>query len=133
MVDFDAAGPLARAQQWDAAGNHGEAINELARGSRDGEVHCARLLGLRLLVGDRAPLMPEAGLRFLGEACDGGLGEAAARAAGILALGVRIPPAWPQALAWLVRSASAGWLPARNQLLALCEDRALAGGSRRPG
>jgi prolyl 4-hydroxylase len=126
MADLDAAGSLVRAARWDAAGSHGEAINELARGASAGDAHCARMLGLRLLVGDRAPLMPEAGLRLLGEACDRGLGEAAARAAGILALGVRTPPDWPQALAWLTRSAVAGWQPARDQLLALCEDRDLA-------
>jgi hypothetical protein len=42
------------------------------------------------LTGDRAPLLPAEGLRFLGDACDGGLPEAAARAAGILALGVSV-------------------------------------------
>jgi hypothetical protein len=129
MAAPDTAGGLARAARWDAAGNHEEAINELARGTGAGDVHCARLLGLRLLIGDRAPLLPDAGLRFLGEACDGGLPEAAARAAGILALGVRMAPDWPQALAWLVRAANAGWPPARRQLLALCEDRVLAAGA----
>src|SRR5262249_8866568 len=77
-------------------------------------------------LGDRAPLLPDAGLRFLGEACDGGLPEAAARAAGLLALGVRTPPNWPLALNWLARAAHGGWEPARRQLLALCDDRALA-------
>jgi hypothetical protein len=70
--------------------------------------------------------MPAEGLRFLGEACEGGLAEAAARAAGILALGVRVAPNWPLALAWLFRSAAAGWEPAQQQLLALCDDRVLA-------
>lgn len=117
--DQGAASCLARAAQRDAAGDHAGAVNELAQGSRAGDAHCARLLGLRLLIGDRAPLLPDAGLRFLGEACDGGLPEAAARAAGLLALGLRMPPDWPQALAWLARSAAAGWVPAQQQLLAL--------------
>lgn len=121
MLHPAATPTLTRAAQWDAAGNHAEAINELARGTRDGDPHCARMLGLRLLLGDRAPLLPEAALQFLGEACDAGLGEAAARAAGILALGVRMAPDWPRALHWLGRSAAAGWQPARRQLLALGE------------
>ncbi|MBX5463368.1 MAG: 2OG-Fe(II) oxygenase [Steroidobacteraceae bacterium] len=117
---------LARAAALDAAGKHDDAINELALGTREKDPQCTRQLGLRLLTGDRAPLLPAEGLRFLGEACDAGLPEAAARAAGILALGVRIAPNWPLALAWLYRSAACGWEPARRQLLALCEDRALA-------
>jgi prolyl 4-hydroxylase len=117
---------LTRAAALDAAGNYDGAINELALGTRKGDVHCTRQLGLRLLTGDRSPLLPTEGLRFLGEACDGGLPESAARAAGILALGVQVAPNWPLALAWLCRSADAGWEPARRQLLALCDDRELA-------
>ena len=86
----------------------------------------ARHLGLRLLIGDRAPLLPAEGLRFVGQACDAGIPEAAARAAGLLALGVHTPPDWPLALRWLCRSASGGWEPAQRQLLALCDDRELA-------
>lgn len=115
-----------RAADLDAAGDHDEAVNELALGTRKGDMQCTRQLGVRLLTGDRAPLLPAEGLGFLGDACDGGLAEAAARAAGILALGVRVPANWPLALAWLCRSAAAGWEPARRQLLALCDDRALA-------
>jgi len=117
---------LARAGELDAAGNHGEAINELARGTRKGDARCTRALGLRLLMGDRAPFLPQDGLRFLDDACGRGLPEAAARAAGILALGVHVAPNWPFALEWLVRSASARWQPAQRQLLALCDDRELA-------
>jgi prolyl 4-hydroxylase len=115
-----------RALAFDAAGNASAAVDELSRGTGAGDAPSARALGMRLLIGDRAPLLPEAGLQFLGEACDGGLPEAAARAAGLLALGVRTPPNWPLALAWLARSAQGGWDPARRQLLALCDDRALA-------
>ena len=117
---------LELAARHDQQGNHDEAINDLARGTQAGDPHCARLLGLRLFTGDRAPLLPEPGLRFLGEACDGGLPEAAARAAGLLALGLHMPANWPLALQWLTRSASQGWLPAQQQLLALCDNRALA-------
>ena len=109
---------LSRAAALDAAGDHNGAINELALGTQKKDLHCTRALGLRLLTGDYAPLLPAEGLRFLGEACDAGLPEAAARAAGILALGVRVAANWPLALAWLCRSAAGGWEPARQQLLA---------------
>jgi len=117
---------LERAIALDAAGNFDEAINELARGTRERDAACTRALGLRLLTGDRAPFLPQDGLRFLGEACERGLPEAAARAAGILALGVRVPPNWAFALEWLYRSAAMGWAPAQRQLLGLCDDRPLA-------
>jgi prolyl 4-hydroxylase len=113
-----------RALALDAANNPSGAVDELSRGTRDGDPPSARALGMRLLIGDRAPLLPDAGLQFLGEACDAGLPEAAARAAGLLALGVRIPPNWPLALGWLARAAQGGWEPAQRQLLALCDDRA---------
>jgi hypothetical protein len=130
-----ASGWVERARARDEAGDADEAINELARGTRAGDAHSARALGLRLLLGDRAPLLPNEGLQFLGEACDAGLPEAAARAAGILALGVRTAPDWPLAMAWLARSAIGGWEPARRQLLALCDDRELAAraASQEPG
>jgi prolyl 4-hydroxylase len=117
---------LARAAERDAAGDHTNAVNELALGVRAGEPECMRLLGIRLLLGERAPFLPEQGLGFLGEACDAGLAEAAARAAALLALGVRTPPNWPVALSWLCRAAQGGWVRAQSQLLALCDDRALA-------
>lgn len=117
---------LRLAADLDAAGNPHEAINELARGTKEGDPQCTRQLGMRLLTGQRAPLLPAEGLRFLGEACDHGLPEAAARAAGLLALGVNAPPNWTLGLRWLARSAVAGWEPAQQQLLALCDDRSLA-------
>lgn len=117
---------LDRAIALDAADSPSAAVDELARGTRSGDAPSARALGLRLLLGDRAPLLPDAGLQFLGEACDAGLPEAAARAAGLIALGVRTPPNWALALTWLARAAQGGWEPAQRQLLALCDDRALA-------
>jgi hypothetical protein len=117
---------LLLAAQHDAACDHAEAINALARGTSAGDRDCTRHLGLRLLLGDRAPLMPAQGLQFLGEALEKGDGEAGARAAAILGFGGNIPANWRLALDWLRRSAVAGWAPAQQQLLALCEDRNLA-------
>ncbi|MET0290800.1 MAG: 2OG-Fe(II) oxygenase [Steroidobacteraceae bacterium] len=124
-------GWLERARQFDATGQHDEAINELARGTKSRDPESTRALGLRLLTGEAAPLLPERGLEFLGEAVDAGLPEAAARAAAVLALGVRVAPNWSLGLAWLRRSAEAGWAPAQRQLLALCDDRELAADAAR--
>jgi prolyl 4-hydroxylase len=117
---------LALAAQHDAAGRHDEAINALARGTGAGDATCTKQLGVRLLTGDRAPLLPAQGLDFLAEACEKGEGEAAARAAGVIALGANLPSDWVAAMDWLRRSAIAGWAPAQQQLLALCDDRPLA-------
>jgi prolyl 4-hydroxylase len=124
---------LELAGQHDAAGHHDEAINALARGTRSGDLECMTWLGLRLLSGDRAPLLPGEGLRFLADAWERGSGAAAARAAALLALGGRIPPNWSLARDWLVRAAQHGWQPARRQLLALCDDRELAAHAQTTG
>lgn len=108
-----------RAAELDAAGDHDAAINELARGVRAGDLGSTRTLGLRLLTGNAAPLLPDHGLQMLAEAVQRGDAEAAARTASVLALGFNRPPDWPAALAWLVRSARGGWEPAQRQLLAL--------------
>ena len=117
---------LQLAAQHDAAGRHDEAINALARGTGLGDARCTMQLGLRLLTGENAPLLPEQGLEFLAEACDKGEGEGAARAAGIIALGANVSSDWVVAMQWLQRSAVAGWAPSQRQLLALCDDRELA-------
>jgi len=118
---------LARAAQFDAAGNFDEAINCLARGTGEGDAACTGQLGMRLLTGQNAPLLPEEGLQFIGEACAKGHGEGAARAAGVIAMGNGGMADWRRALDWLCRSAEAGWENSQRQLRALADDRQLAG------
>lgn len=117
---------LARAAQFDVAGDFDEAINCLARGTGEGDAACAEQLGMRLLTGYNAPRLPSDGLQFIGEACEKGYGEGAARAAGVIAMGGGGMADWRRALDWLCRSAEAGWGSAQRQLLALADDRALA-------
>jgi prolyl 4-hydroxylase len=117
---------LDRVAKLDASGNHDEAINELARGTHAGDVECTAWLGLRLVTGDRAPLLPNEGLRFLSEAREKGSGFAAARGAALMALGVQIPQNWKQALEWLAMAALNGHVTAQHQLMALSADRQLA-------
>jgi hypothetical protein len=114
------------AAKWDAAGNHDEAINELARGTSAGDVECKAWLGLRLLTGDRAPPLAKEGWQFLSEACEQGSGFAAARGAAVVALGVQVAQNWKLALEWLAMAARNDHVPAQRQLLALSADRELA-------
>ena len=107
---------LARAAQFDAAGEFDEAINCLARGTGQGDPGCAGQLGMRLLTGHNAPLLPDEGLRFIGEACEKGHGEGAARAAGVVAMGGGMAD-WRRGLDWLISFAEAGWL---NFTAAVC-------------
>src|SRR5262249_7712565 len=107
------------ARRYDAEGRHHEAINELARGTRGGNLACMRELGKRLLTGDRAPLLAPDGARFIAEAADSGDAEAAARVSALAALGLHRRQDWREALAWLVIAAQRGWQPARDQLVAL--------------
>ncbi|HEY4341913.1 MAG TPA: 2OG-Fe(II) oxygenase [Steroidobacteraceae bacterium] len=114
---------LIRAQQHDAAGRHDDAINALALGTQAGDLPCMRLLGKRLLTGDQAPLLAPEGARFLLDAANQGDAEAAARIAALAALGLYHAQNWRESLRWLGIAAQHGWQPAREQLLALLDER----------
>lgn len=118
---------MALAERHDAEGRHHEAINALARGTGGGDLPCMRELGKRLLAGDRGPLLPTDGMRFLAEAANKGDAEAAARVAAMAALGAYRPQNWRDAVQWLVIAAQRGWLPAQGQLRALADNSNAAG------
>jgi prolyl 4-hydroxylase len=109
----------ARAAQHDAAGRHDEAINELARATQAGDIEAMTQLGKRLVIGDRAPLLPADGARFLADAMRAGSSEAALRLATMAALGAHTEQSWGDALGLLVRAAEQGSASARNQLRVL--------------
>jgi prolyl 4-hydroxylase len=123
---------LELAQRHDAAGNHDEAINALARGTGAGDLACMRELGKRLLTGDRAPLLAVEGVRFIGEAATKGDAEAAARVASLTAMGLYRPQNWREAQQWLGVAADRGWQPAREQLIALAAASSAAGSGAAP-
>ncbi len=110
---------IALAARHDAAGRHDEAVDELARATQGGDIEAMTALGKRLVLGDRAPSLPQEGVRFLLEAMQAGSGDAAARLATLSALGAHTPQSWPRALALLVRAAEQGFEPARGQLRVL--------------
>lgn len=53
------------AEHCDAAGRHVEAVDHLAGAARRGDLEAMTRLAKRLLVGDRAPLLPSDGARFI--------------------------------------------------------------------
>lgn len=119
----------ARAAEYDAAGRHDEAINELARATQAGDIEAMTELGKRLVIGDRAPLLPADGTRFLGDAMQAGSSEAALRLAAMAALGAHTEQSWSHALGLLVRAAEQGSECARSQLRVLAGSQS-AGASK---
>jgi prolyl 4-hydroxylase len=112
-------GALALAAAHDAAGRHDEAINELALATERGDLDAMTELGKRLLVGDRAPLLPKDGARFLVDAARAGALEAALRLAAMSALGAHVEQSWTAALSLLAVAAEHGSESARGQLCTL--------------
>lgn len=112
----------------DAAGDHDGAIDLLARATGSGDLHAMTRLGKRLMVGDRAPLLPRQGASMVLEAAQKGIAEAVATVSVMQCIGVFQEQSWPQALQTLIHAARLGWLPAREQLL-LLNEAAAAGAS----
>jgi prolyl 4-hydroxylase len=103
----------------DAAGRHVEAVNSLVAGVRKGDVEATTRLGKRLLVGDRAPLLPNDGAGFLEEASGRGSPEAAAVLAVLFAVGASREHDARGGLESLVVAAERGWPAAQAQLRTL--------------
>lgn len=122
----DAASELALAEQLDASGSHDDAINALARATKLGNLVAMTRLGKRLIVGDRAPLLPKEGVRFLIDSANLGEAEAAARLAALAAAGIYLDLNLDNSVQMLLSAAERGWRPAKSQLRALSTDRALA-------
>ncbi len=117
---------VTKAEAHDAAGRHVEAIDQLVAGVKNGDVEATTRLGKRLLVGDRAPLLPNDGARFLEEASGRGGAEAAAMLAVLFAVGANRNHDVRSGLQSLVVAAERGWAAAQGQLRALSPDRAVA-------
>jgi hypothetical protein len=107
---------VARAEASDAAGRHVEAVNYLASAARSKDVEALTRLGKRLLVGDRAPLLPNDGARMLAEAVTLGGAEATALLAVLYAVGGSRRHGIADALDALAVAADRGWPTAQAQL-----------------
>jgi hypothetical protein len=107
----------------DAAGRYYEAIDSMALGAQHGDLDATVALAKRLLVGDRAPHLPNDAVRFLSDALRGGNLEAALRLAVLAAAGAHVEQSWGGALGLLVHAAEAGSESARGQLRVLAAGR----------
>lgn len=114
-----AAAEIELAERHDAAGNHDEAVNCLARAAQRGDVEAKTRLAKRLIVGDRAPLLWRHGAGLMREAAMEGGAEAAALLAVLAAAGLGGPHDWKGALELAGLAAARGWEPAAEQLRVL--------------
>jgi hypothetical protein len=112
--------------EYDARGQHDDAIDMLARATKRGDIEATTRLGKRLLVGDRAPHLAAEGARFLFDAAKLGGAEAASRMAVLVGTGAFFKQDWNGALNLLLTAAERGWRPAQDQIRVLAEDRDLA-------
>jgi prolyl 4-hydroxylase len=93
-----------------------EELNNLARAARQGNLDALQILGIRLLLGDRAPLNPEQGVSMLIEATEKGHAGAPAILSVLHALGVHVPQGWNRALELMAVSADRGNQESREQI-----------------
>ena len=110
------------AGQLDAAGRHEEAISWLSRAAKAGDARALAALGLRLLTGRDAPLLPRDGAGLLSDAAARGDAGAAAMISVLAGGGFYGPQSWEVALDYLQRSAELGGASARAQLRILTGD-----------
>jgi hypothetical protein len=110
---------VAKAQQCDAAGRHIDAINHLVAGVHKRDVEAMTRLGKRLLIGDRAPMLPTDAVGFLVDASARGGAEAAALLSVLFGIGMSSRHDLAAALESLVVAAERGWQPAQAQIAVL--------------
>lgn len=116
-----------RADALDAAGNHAEAVNELAAAARRRDVDALTRLGRRLLVGDRAPALPRDGIGLLEQADELGGAQAAETLSVLYAVGLRKGFGLREARDKLVAAAERGSASALAQLEVLAAESGEAG------
>ncbi len=124
----DAAPSPARreAAALDQAGRHKDALAVLSRAATEGDLVARRIVGLRILLGDRAPPMGPSGVRLIAEGAMQGDAVAADISAVIAGAGIHCTQDWNRALDWLQLAAELGSPRARGALGVLCADPVLA-------
>jgi prolyl 4-hydroxylase len=106
----------------DQAGRHRDALAILSRAASEGDLVARRTVGLRILLGDRAPPMGPSGVRLIAEAATQGDAKAADISAVIAGAGIHCNQDWNLALDWLQLAAELGSPRARSALGVLCAD-----------
>ena len=121
-----AAGDVAAQRDYadalDAAGQHTDAIDWLARAAQAGDAEALTRLGLRMLVGLNAPFLPNDAARLLGQAAGAGSAEAMERMAVLIGGGFYARQSWTTALDALREAAEKGSRSAQAQLKLLAGD-----------
>jgi prolyl 4-hydroxylase len=130
-TDAQISAEVLAAEAHDAAGRHAEAVNALVAGIHKGDLEATTRLGKRLLVGDRAPLLPNDGAKFLEEASGRGSAEAAAVLAVLFAVGASSQHGTRAGLESLVVAAERGWPAAQAQLRTIGAAGAFGDGASR--
>jgi prolyl 4-hydroxylase len=113
---------VSEATEFDKAGRHLDAIATLSRAAAAGDLIAKRTVGLRILLGDRAPLMGPEGVRLLAEAAAHGDARSAELCAVLTGAGIYRAQCWSDALDWLQSAAELGSARARGALRALSAD-----------
>jgi len=109
----------------DEAGRHMDAIVLLSRAAAEGDLLAKRTVGLRILFGDRAPLLGPEGAKLIAEAAKDGDAPSAVLSATLAGAGVYCVQDWRAALDWLQYAAELGSVRARGALRLLCADTEL--------
>ena len=112
----DARAQVSLARTLDSQGRHSEAVDWLARAGQAGDLEALTLLGLRLITGENAPLLPASGVGLLGDAAQAGGADAAAHLAVLIGGGIHARQSWDGALDCLQRSAELGCGSSGRQL-----------------
>lgn len=121
--DETALAPLAAAL--DRSGQSIEATDVLSSAANRGSFEARYLVGLRLLIGSGAPLLPRDGIRLIAESVERSAG--AAHMLGVLAmLGAYVRQDWERALMLLQLAAEQKSALAQRELALLSRDRELA-------
>lgn len=121
-ADDETSPALLEAAALDRAGKHRDAIAVLSRAAMAGDLLARRKVGLRILLGDRAPRMGEQGVRLITEAGMQGDAKAAELSAVLVAAGIYCAQSWDRALDWLQLAAELGSARAQGALGVLCAD-----------
>ena len=93
-----------------------EGLEDLRRRADRGDALAMRLLGSRLLIGDRAPLEPKEGHDWIERGAAGGDAVALEQMATLTGIGAFAPQSWPRAFDYLGQAAERGGLTAQAQL-----------------
>jgi len=113
-----------------AALDRSDDIEDLRTRARSGEAAAMTALGTRLLVGRDAPFEPQEGVRLIASAVERGDAQAMSVMATLKGSGAWVQHSWDESMDLLGRAAEGGSKDAREQLLMIAGDPALAAEAR---